>query len=437
MKNYIQFLDNKERPTHFYNVIPDMIKYLNVEIPPVLHPATREPVTPDDLAPLFPAELIKQEVSVQRDIEIPEEIQDIYSAFRPTPMIRARELEKELDTPAKIYFKYEGATPSGSHKINTALVQAYYSKKEGVKRIATETGAGQWGSALSVACQYFKLKCKVFMVRISYEQKPYRKTLMRLFGSEVTPSPSKETKAGRAFLQKDPRTNGSLGMAISEAVELAIQNEDTKYALGSVLNHVLLHQTIIGLEAKKQMEKFEVSPDVVIGCVGGGSNFAGFAFPFIKDNLSGKRSGMKFIAVEPSACPSLTKGEYKYDYGDSAKMTPLMKMHSLGYKFVPNPIHAGGLRYHGVAPLLSLLKKYKVMDSVTYDQIEVFKAAQIFAKAQGIVVAPESAHAVKAAIDQALQAKKEGRVKTIIFNLSGHGHFDMQAYEDYLDGELK
>jgi len=407
---------------------------LKVEVPASLHPGTKQPIGPDDLAPLFPMEVIKQEVSQEERIAIPEEVLDIYKTFRPSPLIRAKRLEEILDTPAKIYFKYEGITPSGSHKLNTALVQAYYAKKEGVKNISTETGAGQWGSALSIACSYFDIKCKVFMVRASYDQKPYRKTFMKMFGAEVFASPSNQTEAGKTALKKDPNTPGSLGIAISEAVEIAAKDKDTKYALGSVLNHVLMHQTIIGQEAQKQMQKFGDYPDTVIGCVGGGSNFAGLAFPFIKDSFKGRK--IKFLAVEPEACPSLTKGEYKYDFGDTAGQTPLMKMHTLGKDFIPDPIHAGGLRYHGMAPLISLLKDEGVIDAVAYGQKEVFKAAQIFAKAQGIIPAPESAHAIKAAIDEAMKAKKEGKGKVILFNLSGHGYFDMGAYEKFLDGKL-
>ncbi|MFA7686204.1 MAG: TrpB-like pyridoxal phosphate-dependent enzyme [Candidatus Gracilibacteria bacterium] len=434
MKTYIQYLEPKERPTSFYNIIPDIENFLKIEIPPILHPGTKQPITPADLAPLFPMELIKQEVSREKEIAIPEEIQEIYETYRPTPMIRAAQLEKVLDTPAHIYFKYEGTTPSGSHKINTALLQAYYSKKEGVKKIATETGAGQWGTALSIACSHFGLECQVFMVKTSYQSKPYRREVMRLFGANVIPSPSPLTACGRKFLEENPDCPGSLGMAISEAVEIAAQNDDTKYALGSVLNHVLLHQTIVGLEAKKQMEKFGEYPDVVIGCFGGGSNFAGFAFPFVHDAFRGKK--IRFIAAEPEACPKLTKGKYEYDFGDSAGMTPLIKMFTLGHNFMPSPIHAGGLRYHGAAPLASILKDQGLVESVAYPQLETFKAAQIFAKAQGIIPAPESAHAIKAAIDEALKAKKEGSEKVIIFNLSGHGHFDMQAYADFLDGKL-
>ena len=435
MKTYIQYLEPHERPTSFYNIIPDIEKYLKMEIPPVLHPGTNQPIGPQDLASLFPMELIKQEVSREKEIAIPEEIQEIYETYRPTPMIRAHQLEKFLDTPAHIYFKYEGTTPSGSHKINTALLQAYYSKKEGVKKIATETGAGQWGTALSIACSYFGLECQVFMVKTSYDSKPYRREVMRLFGANVIPSPSPLTACGRRFLENDPNCPGSLGIAISEAVEVAAQSEDTKYALGSVLNHVLLHQTIVGLEAKKQMEKFGEYPDVVIGCVGGGSNFAGFAFPFVHDAFRGKQ--IKFIAAEPEACPKLTKGKYEYDFGDSAGMTPLIKMHTLGHDFVPDPIHAGGLRYHGAAPLASILKDKGIVESIPYHQLNTFKAAQIFAKAQGIISAPESAHAIKAAIDEAIKAKESGKKRVIIFNLSGHGHFFLQAYSDFLDGKLK
>lgn len=434
MNTYIQYLEPKERPTAFYNIIPDIEKYLKMEIPPVLHPGTKQPVTPSDLAPLFPMELIKQEVSREKEIDIPEEIQDLYETYRPTPMIRAVQLEKVLDTPAHIYFKYEGTTPSGSHKINTALVQAYYSKKEGVKKIATETGAGQWGTALSIACSHFGLECQVFMVKTSYQSKPYRKEAMRLFGANLIASPSPLTACGRKFLEDDPESPGSLGMAISEAVEIAAQNEDTKYALGSVLNHVLLHQTIVGLESKKQMEKFGEYPDTVIGCVGGGSNFAGFAFPFVHDVFRGKK--IQFVAAEPEACPKLTEGKYEYDFGDSAEMTPLIKMYTLGHKFMPSPIHAGGLRYHGAAPLASILKDKGMIESIPYKQLDTFTAAQTFAKAQGIIPAPESAHAIKTAIDEALRAKEEGVKKVIIFNLSGHGHFDMQSYADFLDGKL-
>jgi tryptophan synthase beta chain len=380
-------------------------------------------------------ELIKQEVSREKEIPIPEEIMEIYGTYRSTPMIRARNLEKVLDTPAHIYFKYEGVTPSGSHKINTALLQAYYSKKEGVKKIATETGAGQWGTALSIACAFFGLECKVFMVRTSYESKPYRREVMRLFGANVIPSPSPFTACGRQFLEKDPNCPGSLGIAISEAVEVAAQSEDTKYALGSVLNHVLLHQTIVGLEAKKQMEHFGEYPDLVIGCFGGGSNFAGFAFPFMRDVFRGKK--IRFIAAEPEACPKLTRGKYEYDFGDSAGMTPLIKMFTLGHDFVPSPIHAGGLRYHGAAPLVSVLKDKGMIESVACKQVDTFGAAQTFAKAQGIIPAPESAHAIKVSIDEALKAKEEGVAKVIAFNLSGHGHFDMQAYADFLDGKLR
>jgi tryptophan synthase beta chain len=389
---------------------------------------------PQDLAPLFPVSLIMQEVSQERFIEIPDEVRSAYAAFRPTPLIRATCLERALDTPAQIYYKYEGVSPAGSHKLNTALAQAYYNKQAGIKRITTETGAGQWGSALSLACAMFGIKLKVYMVRISYEQKPYRRSMIRTWGSEIVASPSSDTNAGRSILAKDPNSRGSLGIAISEAVEDAATHDDTNYSLGSVLNHVLLHQTIIGQEAKKQMEKAGVYPDVVIGCVGGGSNFAGLALPFVKDKIDGKK--LRAVAVEPASCPSLTKGEFKYDFGDTVGLTPLLPMFTLGHDFMPPALHAGGLRYHGMAPIVSRLYQDKIIEAQAYDQKDVFESALLFARTEGIIPAPESSHAIKSAIVEALQAKKEGTKKVILFNLSGHGHFDMGAYDAYLSGHL-
>ncbi len=425
-------LSEKDIPTRWYNIQAD----LPAPLPPVIHPGTKQPIGPQDLAPLFPMELIKQEVSTERWVDIPEEIRDIYKLWRPSPLHRARRLEKALDTPAKIFYKYEGVSPSGSHKSNTAVAQAYYNMKEGNKRLSTETGAGQWGSALSAACSMFGLKCTIYMVKISFQQKPYRKSLMQVFGAEVFASPSDKTMSGRAILEKDPNSNGSLGIAISEAVEDAANHSDTKYSLGSVLNHVLMHQTIIGIEAKKQMEMAGAYPDTVIACVGGGSNFGGMVFPFLMDKLQGKKKKLKAIAVEPQACPTLTKGLYTYDFGDMAGLTPLIKMHTLGHTFIPEGIHAGGLRYHGMSSIVSMLYKEKVIEAVAYHQNPVFEAAIKFAKAEGIIPAPESAHAIKAAIDEAIRAKEAGEAKTILFNLSGHGHFDMTAYENYLAGKL-
>ena len=428
----IIFLDQKQIPTHYYNIIPDLPKQLE----PPLHPVTKKPLGPDDLSPLFPMELIKQEMSGEKEIEIPEEIRNAYMLYRPSSLIRARRLEKELDTPAKIYYKYEGISPVGSHKLNTAIAQVYYNKNEGVKRLATETGAGQWGTALGFACNYFNLECTVYMVKVSYEQKPYRKVIMKLYGADCIPSPSDKTQSGQKFIKKDPNTAGSLGMAISEAVEDAAIHEDTKYALGSVLNHVLLHQTIIGQEAKNQMELAGDYPDIIIGCHGGGSNFAGISFPFLKDKLRGKKKKLRAIAVEPKSCATLTNGKYKYDFGDSAGMTPLMLMYTLGHNFVPPSIHAGGLRYHGAAPLVSLLHKEKIIEAIAYAQKEVFDSAIIFARNQGIIPAPESAHAIKAVFDEAEKCRQSGEAKTILFNLSGQGHFDMGAYEKYLEGKF-
>ena len=430
-------MEEKEIPTQYLNINYYFKKHLGKLPEPPLHPKTKKPVGPEDLAPIFPMELIKQEMILDEFVEIPEEVREIYKLYRPTPLFRARRLEKALDTPAHIYYKYEGASPAGSHKLNTALAQAYYNKKEGVKQLVTETGAGQWGSALSMACSFFDLKCLVFMVRISFEQKPYRRVVMEIFGGKVISSPSKETRAGRSFLKKDSQTHGSLGMAIAEAIEIAGQKQEAKYSLGSVLNHVLLHQTVVGQEVKKQMEKAGECPDVLIGCVGGGSNFAGFAFPFLADKISGKKPDLKFIAVEPVSCASMCKGEYRYDFGDTGKQTPLMKMETLGCDFVPPPDHAGGLRYHGVAPSLAFLHQEKLIEAVCYQQTEIFKAAILFAKSEGIIVAPETAHAVKAAIDEAVRCREEGRGKVIVFNLSGHGFLDLQGYDDFLKGKLK
>ena len=382
-------------------------------------------------------ELIKQEVSQERYIPIPKEVLEIYKIWRPTPLIRAINLEKYLKTPAKIYYKYEGVSPTGSHKPNSAVAQAYYNKKAGIKRIVTETGAGQWGSALAFATSLFNLKCRVYMVKCSYEQKPYRKILMQNYGAEVESSPTKLTNSGKQILKKDPKTSGSLGIAISEAVEDAVTNPDTNYALGSVLNHVILHQTIVGLEMKKQLQKIDTYPDILIGCVGGGSNFSGAAFPFLQDKIKGKRPDLKVVSVEPLACPTLTKGEYRYDFGDTVGLTPLLKMYTLGHDFVPPAIHAGGLRYHGDAPLLCKLTKEGYMEAVAYYQNEVFEAANIFAKTEGFVVAPEAAHAVKAAVDFARICKKKNEKKIIVFANSGHGNFDLAAYDLYLKNKLK
>ena len=423
-------LEEREIPTHYYNIQADLPKPLD----PPLHPGTKQPIGPHDLAPLFPMALIAQEVSTERFIEIPDEVRNAYAAFRPTPLYRALELEKALDTPAQIYYKYEGVSPAGSHKLNTALAQAYYNKEAGTKRLTTETGAGQWGSALSLACAMFGLKLKVYMVRVSYEQKPYRRSMIQTWGSEVVPSPSRDTNAGRSILEKDPTSRGSLGIAISEAVEDAATHDDTHYSLGSVLNHVLLHQTVIGQEAKKQMENAGTYPDIIIGCVGGGSNFAGLALPFVKDKIKGV--SLRAIAVEPSACPSLTKGEYRYDFGDTTGMTPLLQMYTLGHEFMPPALHAGGLRYHGMAPIISRLYHDKLIEAQAYEQNEVFEAAVQFARTEGIIPAPESSHAIKSAMVEALRAREEEKKKTILFNLSGHGHFDMSSYDAFFAGKL-
>lgn len=427
---YKVLLSEEELPTSWYNIQAD----LPTPLPPPLHPATNEPLGPEDLAPLFPMELIKQEMSQERYVEIPEEVREVYKLYRPTPLRRAYRLEKELDTPAKIFYKDESVSMAGSHKPNTAIAQAFYNKAEGVKRLATETGAGQWGSALALACKFFGLDLKVFMVKVSYDQKPYRRAMMHVWGAEVIPSPSDQTNSGREMLAEDPDCPGSLGIAISEAVEVAATDPDARYSLGSVLNHVCMHQTVLGLEAKKQMEKFGEYPDVVIGCVGGGSNFAGISFPFAKDKLEGK--DIRLVAVEPSSCPTLTEGEYKYDFGDEAGLAPVAMMYTLGHKFVPSPIHAGGLRYHGASPIVSKLVNEGYVEAVAYPQTVVFDSAMLFARTEGMIIAPESSHAVKCVIDEALKCKESGESKNILFNLSGHGLLDLGGYEEYIAGNL-
>ncbi len=424
-------LEEQDLPKHWYNLQADL------PAPPaaVLHPGTKQPIGPDDLAPLFPMSLIEQEVSTEREIEIPEPVRDMYRQWRPTPLYRARRLEQMLDTPARIYYKYEGVSPVGSHKPNTAVAQAFYNKEAGVKKLTTETGAGQWGSALAMACAFLGLDLSVYMVRVSYNQKPYRRGLIETYGARVTPSPSTDTAAGRAVLAEHPDSTGSLGIAISEAVEMAAQDDQTKYALGSVLNHVLLHQTVIGLECKRQMEMADDEPDVLVGCTGGGSNFAGIVFPYLGDGLRGGAQP-RVVAVEPAACPSLTKGRFAYDFGDTAHLTPLVKMHTLGSTFVPPGFHAGGLRYHGMAPLVSHVADLGLIEPTAVDQIETFSAGVQFAQAEGILPAPEANHAVAGAIIEALRCKESGESKAILFNLCGHGHFDLQAYMDYHAGKL-
>jgi tryptophan synthase beta chain len=424
-------LDEQEMPTRWYNIQAD----LPFPGSPPIHPGTKQPIGPADLAPLFPMELIKQEVSQERYIDIPAPVQEALRLWRPTPLLRATRLEKALKTTARIYYKYEGASPPGSHKPNTAVAQAFYNKAAGTKRLTTETGAGQWGSALAFATKLFELECMVYMVRISFEQKPYRKSMMQVWGADVIPSPSDQTQAGRRIRAEDPESTGSLGIAISEAVEDAAGREDTKYSLGSVLNHVLMHQTIIGQEALLQMERANAMPDLVVGCVGGGSNFSGLAFPFLKDRLQG-RSKTRFLAVEPEACPSITRGKYTYDFGDTGEMTPLVKMHTLGHRFVPAGIHAGGLRYHGMAPLVSALVDNGFIDAVAYPQRTVFDAAVQFARTEGTIPAPESAHAIRAVIDEAVKARERGESPVILFNLSGHGLLDLAAYDSYFAGTM-
>jgi tryptophan synthase beta chain len=420
-------------PSAWFNLMPDLAQ--KVQPLPPLNPMTKQPIAPEDLTPLFPMSLIGQEVSSEPWIDIPGPVIDVYRLWRPTPIFRATRLERALDTPARIYFKYEGVSPAGSHKPNTAVPQAYFNKEAGIRRIATETGAGQWGSAMAMACSFFGLECTVYMVRASYDQKPYRRVFMETFGANVLASPSTTTNAGRGVLDAHAGSTGSLGIAISEAVEDAATHEDTNYALGSVLGHVLLHQSVIGLEAQQQMELAGEQPDVIVGCVGGGSNFAGISYPFMAEKLRGN-SNTRFLATEPAACPTLTKGVFAYDYGDTAQMAPIVPMYTLGHDFVPAPVHAGGLRYHGDAPSISLLVREGYMEAKAYTQNAIFEAAVLFAKTQGIIPAPEPAHAIKGAIEEALAAKETGEERVILFNLCGHGHFDMQAYDDYLNGRL-
>ena len=425
------FLNETEMPRHWYNIVADMP---NKPLPP-LHPGTKQPVGPEDLAPLFPMELIKQEVSAERYIEIPDQVRDIYKIWRPSPLFRATGLEKLLDSNCKIYYKYEGVSPSGSHKPNTAVAQAYYNKQEGVRKITTETGAGQWGTALSFACQQFGIECDVYMVKISYDQKPYRKIMMNMFGANVYASPSDRTQAGRNILAQDPNSTGSLGIAISEAIEMAAQDPTIKYSLGSVLNHVLLHQTIIGQEAEKQLEMAGDFPDIVIAPLGGGSNFAGISFPFLKHKIT-EGKNIRAIAVEPASCPKLTKGKFMYDFGDTAGYTPLLPMYTLGHNFRPAAIHAGGLRYHGASVLCSQLLKDNLIEAQAIQQLECFEAGVAFAKTEGIIPAPEATHAIAQVIREVNRAKEEGTPKTILFNMCGHGFVDMQAYADYFEGKL-
>lgn len=424
-------LDESEMPTSWYNIVPD----LPAPPPPALHPGTHEPAGPDDFAPLFPMALIMQEVSQDSYIEIPEEVQEVYKLWRPSPLYRAHRLEKALGTPAKIYYKYEGVSPAGSHKPNTAVPQAFYNKAEGVRKLTTETGAGQWGTALAFACSLFDLECEVWQVGASYRQKPYRRAMIETFGGTIHSSPSELTEAGKAILAMDPNSPGSLGIAISEAVEMAAPFDDVRYALGSVLNHVLMHQTIIGEEAMKQLEKVGQTPDVIIGCTGGGSNFAGLAFPFMREKMAGKINPT-IRAVEPAACPSLTKGVYAYDFGDTAGMTPLMKMHTLGHDFIPDDIHAGGLRYHGMSPLISHIYELGMMEAISIGQTECFEAGVQFARTEGIVPAPEPTHALAATVREALECKESGEEKVILTALCGHGHFDMAAYDRYFSGDM-
>jgi tryptophan synthase beta chain len=426
------YLTKEEMPTHYYNIVADMV---NKPLPP-LHPQTKQPVGPQDLAPLFPMELIKQEVSTEPYIEIPEPVREVYAIYRPSPLVRAERLEKALGTTAKIFYKYEGGSPSGSHKTNTAIAQAYYNKQEGIKKIVTETGAGQWGTALSFACAQFDLECEVFMVRGSFDQKPYRKSIMETFGASVHPSPSTLTEVGKSNLAKDPKSLGSLGIAISEAVEVAAQDEKAHYALGSVLNHVLLHQTIIGQEAQTQFEKVGLYPDVVIAPLGGGSNFAGIAFPFVGEMLRGGRK-IRAVAVEPASCPKLTRGVFGYDFGDSVGYTPLLPMYSLGHDFMPPGLHAGGLRYHGASALCSQLLKDDLIEAVAIQQLECFRAGLLFAKAEGVLPAPEANHALAQVIREANEATAKGEERVILFNLCGHGHFDLTAYDDFIQGKLQ
>ena len=426
-------LSEEDVPKRWYSILPDLPRPL----PPFIDPKTKAPgvgIVPK----IYPKAIIAQEVSKDRWVDIPEEVREVYKLWRPTPLFRATRLEKALKTPAKIYYKYEGVSPPGSHKPNTAVAQAYYNMKEGIERLATETGAGQWGSALAFGCMMFGLKCTIYMVKVSYQQKPYRRVMMEAFGTDVYASPSNQTESGRRILKEDPDNPGSLGIAISEAVEDALTHEDTNYGIGSVFNHVLLHQTVVGLEAKKQLEAVDDYPDVIYGCIGGGSSFSGLFWPFYYDKVSGKaEKDTRFVAVEATACPSVTRGEYTYDHGDTARLTPLVPMHTLGHDFIPPPIHAGGLRYHGIAPTISLLVSEKKVETKAYNQVEVFDAAKLFIRTEGIVPAPEPAHAIKGAIDEALRCKETGEEKVILFLLCGHGHFDMQAYDDYFSGKLR
>ncbi|HET6477921.1 MAG TPA: TrpB-like pyridoxal phosphate-dependent enzyme [Dehalococcoidales bacterium] len=426
-------LDEKDMPTKWYNVLPDLPEPL----PTVLHPGTGEPITPDDLKPIFPMAIIMQEFSPERYIEIPEEVQSVYRTWRPTVLHRAHRLEKALDTPAKIFFKYEGTSQAGSHKPNTAVAQAYYNKQEGIKRLATETGAGQWGSALAMSCAFFGIECKVYMVKVSYNQKPYRRILMETWGANVVPSPSQDTKAGRDILAENPDSPGSLGIAISEAIEDAATHDDTNYSIGSVVNHVLLHQTIIGEETRLQMEMADAYPDIIVGCVGGGSNFAGQFLPWVRDKFSGKKPNLRIICVEPQACPTLTKGPYAYDFGDTAGLAPILKMHTLGHTFVPPPVHAGGLRYHGMAPIICHLYNLGFVEARAEHQKAVFEAGVQFARTEGIITAPEPCHDLRVAIDEAIKCKEAGQSKTILIAHSGHGHFDLSAYDEYLSGRMQ
>ncbi len=433
MERSMFFLEQKDMPTSWYNIQADLPEPL----PPGYNPITKELLTPDFLAVLFPMELIKQEVSTERWIEIPEEIQEIYRTYRPTVLHRAYRLEKALDTPAKIFYKYEGTSQAGSHKPNTAIAQAYYNKKEGIKRITTETGAGQWGSALAMGCAFFDIELKVYMVRISFDQKPYRRILMETWGASCIPSPSQDTKVGRDMLEKWPDCPGSLGLAISEAVEEAVSRDDTHYSLGSVLNHVLLHQTIIGEETRKQMEMADAYPDIIVGCVGGGSNFAGQFLPWLRDKISGEKPDLRIVCVEPQSCPTMTRGIYAYDYGDAVGMGPIVKMHTLGHGFIPPPVHAGGLRYHGMSPIISKIYDLGLIEATAVHQTATFEAGVKFARTEGIITGPEPCHDLKIAIDEALKCKESGEAKTILIAHSGHGHFDLAAYDAYNSGKLK
>ena len=433
MERAMFFLEQKDMPTSWYNIQADLPEPLS----PAFNPITKEPLTPDFLAVLFPMELIKQEVSTERWIEIPEEVQEVYRTYRPTVLHRAYRLEKALDTPAKIFYKYEGTSQAGSHKPNTAIAQAYYNMKEGIKRITTETGAGQWGSALAMACAFFDVELKVYMVRISFDQKPYRRILMETWGANCIPSPSQDTKVGQGMLEKWPDCPGSLGLAISEAVEDAVSRDDTHYSLGSVLNHVLMHQTIIGEETRKQMEMADAYPDIIVGCVGGGSNFAGQFLPWIRDKISGEKPDLRIVCVEPQSCPTMTRGIYAYDYGDAVGMGPIVKMHTLGHGFIPPPVHAGGLRYHGMSPIISKLYDLGLIEATAAHQSATFEAGVKFARTEGIITGPEPCHDLKVAIDEALKCKESGEAKTILIAHSGHGNFDLAAYDAYNSGKLK